>query len=60
LRPAQAALHLDLHFDGLNREWNSDILVSAETIAACGVEMPEKAMPPAVVKGMLEPIRSTH
>ncbi len=37
--------------DGLNKEWHTDLLVSAEALAAAGLDIPVRAMPPVAVKG---------
>ncbi len=37
--------------DGLNKDWDTDILVSAEAWAAAGADFPARAMPPVALKG---------
>jgi class 3 adenylate cyclase len=43
--------------DGLNKKWGTDVLISAEALAASGVDVPTRAMPLAEVKGKSEPIQ---
>jgi adenylate cyclase len=45
--------------DGLNKEFNTDILVSAEALAAAGegFAAQARALPPTLVKGKAEPIQ---
>jgi adenylate cyclase len=43
--------------DGLNKEWHTDLLVSAEALAAAGLDIAARAMPPVAVKGKSQPIQ---
>ncbi len=42
--------------DGLNKDWHTDILLSAETYHAAGGDFPARAMPPVALKGKTQTI----
>ncbi|MGQ0600747.1 MAG: adenylate/guanylate cyclase domain-containing protein, partial [Anaerolineales bacterium] len=47
------AVNVASRIDGLNKDWNTDILVSADAWAAAGLngEVPAREMPPVALKG---------
>lgn len=42
--------------DGLNKDWHTDILLSADTFRAAGGDFPARAMPPVALKGKTQTI----